>query len=96
MPLLGVYNLKKAFVERVLFEGVSFEVDAGDHVGFVGVNGCGKSTLFRIILGQDHQDEGSISISSEARIGSMQQSVSNDDCSLYDYTRNVFERLMQI
>ena len=51
MPLLAVRNLTKSFVTRVLFSGISFEVDTGDHIGFVGVNGCGKSTLFRILLG---------------------------------------------
>ena len=33
MPILAVKNLKKAFVTRVLFEGITFEIDAGDHVG---------------------------------------------------------------
>ncbi len=96
MPLLGVRNLKKAFVERVLFEDISFEVDANDHIGFVGVNGCGKSTLFRILLGEEPYDEGDIYISSETKIGSMQQKVSNDDISLYDYTLEVFSELINI
>ncbi|MBQ2110229.1 MAG: ABC-F family ATP-binding cassette domain-containing protein, partial [Clostridia bacterium] len=95
MPLLGVNNLKKSFVTRVLFEGISFDVEYGDHIGFVGVNGCGKSTLFRMILGEEPADEGYISISSEAKIGSMQQTVSNDSLPLYDYTLEVFSGLIR-
>ena len=41
MPLLTVHNLKKSFVTRVLFDYVSFDVESGDHIGFVCVNGCG-------------------------------------------------------
>ncbi len=96
MPLLGIHNLKKSFVERLLFEDISFEVDANDHIGFVGVNGCGKSTLFRILLGEEPYDSGSIYVSSETKIGSMQQKVSNDDISLYDYTLEVFSELISI
>lgn len=96
MPLLCINNLKKSFVTRVLFEGLSFEVNSGDHIGFVGVNGCGKSTLFHIILGDEPYDDGTISFGAETKIGSMQQTVSNDDCSLYDYTLSVFDELMRI
>ncbi len=96
MPLLGINNLKKSYVTRVLFEGISFEVENGDHIGFVGVNGCGKSTLFRIILGEEPADEGAVMLSGEAKLGSMQQKVSNDDLPLYDYTLEVFSELMQI
>ncbi|MBR4434723.1 MAG: ABC-F family ATP-binding cassette domain-containing protein [Clostridia bacterium] len=96
MPLLAVHNLKKSFVTRTLFENVSFEVNEGDHIGFVGVNGCGKSTLFRILLGLESADEGNISVSGGTRIGSMEQSVAVSDLSLYDYTLEVFSELMRI
>ncbi|MCH5278857.1 MAG: ABC-F family ATP-binding cassette domain-containing protein [Christensenellaceae bacterium] len=96
MPLLAVHNLKKSFVTRVLFEGVSFEVDSGDHIGFVGVNGCGKSTLFRILLGEESADEGNIYISGGTVIGSMSQTVSNDNCSLYEYVVEVFSHIKDI
>ena len=52
MPALAVKNLTKSYVTRVLFSDISFEVDTNEHIGFVGVNGCGKSTLFHILLGE--------------------------------------------
>lgn len=96
MPLLAVRNLTKSFVTRVLFSGISFEVDSGDHIGFVGVNGCGKSTLFRILLGNDIYDSGDIYFGAETRIGSIAQSVASSDSSLYDYVLGVFSELISI
>ena len=52
MPIISAHDLKKEFVERLLFDGVSFEIGERDRVGLVGVNGCGKTTLFRILLGE--------------------------------------------
>lgn len=96
MPILAVKNLKKSFVTRVLFEGISFEVDVGDHIGFVGVNGCGKSTLFRVLLGEENADEGDIFFGANVSIGSMSQNISNSDCSLYEYVLEVFSEIISI
>ena len=40
MPVLAAHHIKKSFVERLLFEDISFEINEKDKVGLVGVNGC--------------------------------------------------------
>ncbi len=93
MPLISLSGVKKAFAERLLFEDVSFEVSEKDRVGLVGVNGCGKTTLFRVIMGLEPIDSGSIYKSSELKIGVMNQSVESFDGTLYDYTLLEFSHL---
>ncbi|MBR4019416.1 MAG: ATP-binding cassette domain-containing protein, partial [Clostridia bacterium] len=51
MALIAASGISKAYSSRLLFEGVSFEIAPRDRVGLVGVNGCGKTTLFRILTG---------------------------------------------
>ena len=96
MPLLAVNELKKSYVTRVLFEDVSFEVEPGDHIGFIGVNGCGKSTLFSIIEGREPYDSGMISFGKDAVLGAMDQTVEAEGVSLYSYVEEVFGELVRI
>ena len=58
-------NIVKAFGERVVLDGVSLYLAMGDRTGLIGPNGCGKTTLVRIIAGLEPKDEGSISIPQE-------------------------------
>lgn len=95
MPVLAVNNLKKSFVTRVLFEGLSFEVEANDHVGFIGVNGTGKTTLFSIIEGREPYDEGMVALGKGVTIGSMAQTAGESGDSLYDYVLSVFSELIK-
>jgi len=97
MALIQVQNLAKYFGVRTLFRNVSFEVFENDHIGLIGRNGCGKSTLFSILLGTMEADEGFVSRSRECRIGSLEQALPNDlDASLYDITLKVFNHLKQM
>ena len=60
---IDVKNLKKSFeVGHDVLSDLSFEVNAGEHVGILGANGCGKTTLFRLLTGEYAPDEGSIAI----------------------------------
>jgi len=71
--VLTVNNLSKAYGEQTLFESVSFQVCPGERVGLVGRNGTGKSTLFRILLGEEAQDDGSVGVPAGYRIGHLAQ-----------------------
>ena len=55
-------NLKKAFGDKLLIDGLSFKLPPGGIVGVIGPNGAGKTTLFRMITGQEQPDDGSIRI----------------------------------
>jgi ATP-binding cassette subfamily F protein 3 len=59
--MITVGNLTKSFGSQLLFEGVSFNINPRERVGLVGRNGHGKTTLFRLIVGAESPDAGTIS-----------------------------------
>jgi len=73
--MLRVSNLCKQYGPQVLFEDVSFSLSQGDKVGLVGRNGHGKSTLFKIILGQEEADSGEVSVPRYYRTGHLSQRI---------------------
>lgn len=58
--LLQVQNLGKSFDDQAVFESVTFEVRAGQHLALLGSSGCGKSTLLRLLAGLDTPQQGRI------------------------------------
>ncbi|MBQ2998946.1 MAG: ABC-F family ATP-binding cassette domain-containing protein, partial [Clostridia bacterium] len=73
MIILNVSNLSLSFGTKPILEGVTFALDEGDRCGVVGVNGCGKSTLFRMILGEQEPDEGAVYLSKNKSVGILRQ-----------------------
>lgn len=74
--MIQVSNIKKSYGQQVIFDDVSFTVNAGERVGLVGRNGHGKTTLFRIILGEEKPDSGVINIPNNYTIGHLSQHIS--------------------
>jgi ATP-binding cassette subfamily F protein 3 len=71
--MIGVENLYKSFGSQILFEGTGFKLNPKERIGVVGRNGHGKTTLFRIIIGEESPDSGTISIPKHYRIGYVRQ-----------------------
>ena len=62
MDKLTATDLKKFYGAREIFHDVNFSVNRSEKVGLVGANGTGKTTLFKILLGFEESDEGSVKI----------------------------------
>lgn len=60
MNLINIENITKAFAERKIFDGASFFLQEGEKVGVIGINGTGKITLLKIIMGMGEADEGTV------------------------------------
>ncbi|MBW2184107.1 MAG: ABC-F family ATP-binding cassette domain-containing protein, partial [Deltaproteobacteria bacterium] len=71
--MFSVENLTKSFGSQVLFEGANFKINPRERVGMVGRNGHGKTTLFRLMVGEEHPDTGTITIPKHYRIGYVRQ-----------------------
>lgn len=67
-------GLGKSYGDRVLFEDLSFAIPPGAVVGIIGPNGTGKSTLFRILTGEEQPDNGAIKLGQTVKLGYVSQS----------------------
>jgi len=72
-------DLSKAYGEKVLFENLSFSLPRGGIVGVIGPNGAGKTTLFRMIVGKEKPDTGSIKVGETVTTGYVDQDRTLDD-----------------
>lgn len=95
-----IYNAKDVelyFGAEKLFGGVTFEVDKVDKIGLVGVNGCGKTTLFKLMRGEMELDGGEFVKAKDTILGYMEQHVIRESTvSVYDEVLSVFEPLMKL
>lgn len=73
--MVNVYNLSVSFQGDYLFENVTFQLKPGDRVGLIGKNGAGKSTMLRILAGEQEYDEGQIATDKEISIGFLKQDI---------------------
>ena len=97
MARLAVHGLDKYFGERALFTDLAFEIGEHDKIGLVGDNGCGKTTLLRILMGEERPDGGEAVRYRDTRIGYMEQHTCRDaQRTLWDEVESVFAPVMAL
>lgn len=84
--VIEVSGISKAFKDKVLFKESSFYVHKGEKVGIFGKNGCGKTTLIKLLMGVEESDKGDIFFSSSVKLGYLSQ-----DISYLDMKKNVLD-----
>jgi ATP-binding cassette ChvD family protein len=72
--VLEVDNLQKGFGDKLLIDGLSFQLPPGGIVGVIGPNGAGKTTMFRMITGQEQPDSGTVRLGATVQIAAVDQS----------------------
>ena len=97
MSILNVTNLSHGFGDRMIYHDVSFRLLKGEHIGFIGANGEGKSTFFNIITGKLMPDEGTIEWNKNVRVGYLDQhSVLTAGMTIRDVLKSAFNFLFEI
>ena len=94
MSILNVEHLNHGFGDRAILKDVTFRLLKGEHVGFVGANGEGKSTFMNIITGNLQPDEGKIEWAKNIHVGYLDQhAVLEKGQTIYDVLKSAFSGL---
>ena len=93
--ILSANHIAKSFGGEVLFSDVTFLIEANEKVAFVGSNGCGKTTLFRMLTGKEETDAGNVALAADTTVGYLEQyqdQTGADD--IYEYVLHAREDLL--
>lgn len=97
MTVLNIQNLSFYFGERELFANVNFDINEKEKVGFIGSNGVGKTTLFKLIKGEFEPSDGAVIKSKDVTVGYMEQhTCSQKGRTLYTEILSVFDYLAEM
>ena len=95
--ILSVSNINKSFSEKIILENISFHLEDYDKAALVGINGVGKTTLLRIIVGEMPADDGLVTFSKGKSYGYLAQNTEiSTDATIYDTLLQVKGHLLQL
>lgn len=93
----NVNNISKMFGADLIFENISFSVKTNERIGLIGPNGCGKTTIMKIIYGLESVNEGSVSFKKNSKLGYLDQIPDfNDDIKVIDILESAFEHIFEL
>lgn len=96
MYLLSATGILKEFQGELLTSPLTFNIDENEKIALIGSNGCGKSTLIKMLIGELEPDKGHVTLSKNCTIGYLSQSVISDlSHTLYEEAEEVFKPLME-
>lgn len=95
---IEVNNVSKKYGDKVLFDDFTYIFLKNDRIGIVGKNGCGKSTLMKIIMGLEQPDSGSVDIGTTVKIGyfSQMNEYLDESMKVIDYVKETAEYIMTV
>lgn len=94
---ISVNGLGKFYGADKIFEGINFDVKTGERVGLIGSNGCGKTTIFKILMDKEDYQEGEVAFRKGISVGYLDQMPNyGDDTTTMDVLRMAFDRLHEI
>lgn len=97
MNLLSVDKLEKNFGERILFENINFGIDKGDKIALIANNGTGKSSLLKILAGQDIADTGKVVYRNNCKVSYLpQESIFDDNITIKDLINSKYNKISLI
>ncbi|MBR3988379.1 MAG: ABC-F family ATP-binding cassette domain-containing protein [Clostridia bacterium] len=97
MAILSARDISVTFIERTLFENVSFDIEKRDKVGFIGSNGTGKTTLLKVLSGELAPTKGDVYTAKDTKVGYMHQHVlEHPQRSVTDELLCVFDHLKEM
>ncbi|MFK5883142.1 MAG: ABC-F family ATP-binding cassette domain-containing protein [Candidatus Izemoplasma sp.] len=90
----NVNNISKSFGADLIFENISFDIKTNERIGLIGPNGCGKTTVMRIIMGDEYASVGNITFRKGSKVGYLDQiPVFDDKIKVIDILNNAFENV---
>ena len=96
MAYISIRKIKKTYGPKLIFDNVSFEINNKDRIALVGRNGTGKSTIFKIITGNENYDSGELYVKKDLKIGYLEQEPDHGDKSVREVINLAKQEIFEI
>ncbi len=96
MAYISAKKIKKTYGPKLIFDNVSFEINNKDRIALVGRNGTGKSTIFKIITGNENYDSGELYVKKDLKIGYLEQEPDYGDKSVREVINLAKQEIFEI